>query len=203
MKDSNQIIPIKLSNQFTIYKTKYDREYSKEDFLQVVELNKSLPYIGNFKDDHSLTLNIECKEFKSVDNFFIRTLDSLFDIKTDKVSKHSWIYTQTQDFSADWMHNHKNLHRFVETKYALGKPTPKSYISTTWVCVFYIQIPDKLENGKGDLLFSTEDNKTHRITPEENEIVIFSGDLNHMTLPTDGIPTKRISYVSNFNFNIW
>ena len=87
------------------------------------------------------------------------------------------------------MHDHKCLHRFN-----------KSNLTTQWVCVFYIQIPFKIEKKEGDLLFRDENGIFSKFTPKEREVIIFSGDLHHMTTPNQHSDIERISYVSNFNF---
>ncbi len=189
MKNSNQIEQHKLSNKYTIYKIKYDSFYSKEELIKRVEQNRLLKYKSNIKNNHSVTLNIDCDEFFRIDNFFVSTLKDITNTEIDKISKFSWVYTQTQDFSTDWMHNHKNLHRF-----------DKSKLTTEWVCVYYIQIPPNMIKGEGDLLFKTETGELHSFTPEENQVIIFSGEIDHMTTPSQGSEVKRISYVSNFNF---
>lgn len=191
MKNSNQIQQHKLSEKYTVYKIKYDGLYSKNDFLKRVEQNRLLYYKAEVKNNHSITLNINCKEFESIDKFFIKTLSNIFNKEFNKSSKFSWVYTQTNKFSAEWMHNHKNLHRFN-----------KSFLSTEWVCVFYIQIPSDMRKGEGDLIFKTENDQLYTFTPEENQVVIFSGDIEHMTTPCQNSDVKRISYVSNFNFSL-
>ena len=134
-------------------------------------------------------MNIECEEFKSIDNFFIKSIQSIDNINVDRISKFSWIYTQTKSFSEQWMHAHTKLHRFN-----------KSHLNTQWVCVFYISIPNDMKTDEGNLLFKTEDDKFFSLTPNENEVVIFSGDIQHMTVPNQSSNEDRISYVSNFNF---
>lgn len=180
---------IKLSNKFTIYKTTFKHNFLKKDFKKIIEENKLLYYKTNMQNNHSLEMNIECNEFKSIDNFFIDCLKNIDNIDTNKISKFSWIYTQTKDFSTQWMHAHTHLHRF-----------DKSHLNTQWVCVFYIDIPNEMKSGEGDLLFKDETDKFHSIRPKENDVIIFSGDIQHMTVPNQSSNTDRISYVSNFNF---
>lgn len=178
-----------LSNSFTVYKTNFVNTFSKENFIKRIEENKSL-YLENYiKNNHSLELNIECDEFAAVDNFFIKCLNIINKKTTDKISKFSWIYTQTKNFSTEWMHDHKYLHRFN-----------KSYLNTDWVCVYYIQIPNEMLNGEGNLLFKNENDQFFSFTPKENEVIIFNGNLKHMTIPNKNSNENRISYVSNFNF---
>ena len=178
-----------LSDKFKVYKTTFQSDFTKSDFLKRVEENKSLYYRRDLKDNHSLEMNIECPEFKAIDNFYIRTLQNIDSVDTQSISKFSWVYTQTKDFSAQWMHEHTHLHRF-----------DKSHLNTQWVCVFYISIPDEMKKGEGDLLFKNEKDEFFCFTPRERDVVFFSGDLAHMTVPNQSSDTSRISYVSNFNF---
>jgi hypothetical protein len=180
---------IKLSNQFKIYKTTFKHNFLKDDFKKRIEENKALYYNKEIQNNHSLEMNIECDEFLSIDNFFIKCLKEMDNTITEKISKFSWIYTQTKSFSTQWMHAHTQLHRFN-----------KSHINTKWVCVFYIDIPIEMKSGEGDLLFKDEIDKFHSIKPKENDVIIFDGNIYHMTIPNQSSETDRISYVSNFNF---
>lgn len=182
---------IKLSDKLTVYKTKFNNIFSKEDLKNRIEQNKSLYYDDRMKNNHSLEMNIECPEFAEIDNFFIKCLGTIDNVEIDRVSKFSWIYTQTKDFSEHWMHAHKKLHRFN-----------KSHINTQWVCVYYIEIPFEMKKGEGDLLFKDENGEFFSLTPTENDVIIFGGDVQHMTVPNQSSDTNRISYVSNFNFNL-
>lgn len=180
---------IKLSNTFTIFKTKFETKFSKQDFIKRIEENKSLYLENEIKNNHSLEMNIECPEFKSIDDFFIKCIRLIDNTNIDKISKFSWIYTQTKSFSEQWMHAHTKLHRFNKSK-----------LNTKWVCVFYISIPNNMKSEEGNLVFKNEKNEFFYLIPEENDVIIFSGDIQHMTLPNQSSDTDRISYVSNFNF---
>lgn len=182
---------IKLSDKYTVYKTKFESKFSKGDLIKRIETNKLLYSRSNVRDNHSLEVSIKCPEFEYVDNFFVDTIQKITNCKTDKVSKYSWVYTQTQDFAVNWMDNHKDLHRFQ-----------KSHILTEWVCVLYVQIPPDMVHGEGDLVFRTENNSLHTFTPKENDLLIFSGLLDHMTVPNQSSSMNRISYVSNFSFDL-
>jgi len=180
-----------LSDKFTIHKTTFKHKFSKLDLIKRIEDNKLLYYKNDITKNHSLEFNIECNEFKSIDNFFIQSLQKIDNVDITKKSKFSWIYTQIKTFSEKWMHTHKCLHRFN-----------KSYINTQWVCVLYISIPTDMVNGEGDLLFKNENNEFFSFTPKEGDVVIFSGDIQHMTIPNQSSNDTRISYVSNFNFKL-
>ena len=49
----------------------------------------------------------------------------------------------------------------------------------------------------------TEDKKLHRFVPEENDILIFSGTLNHMVTQIPNAEMDRIVFATNFNLNIY
>jgi hypothetical protein len=180
-----------LSDKFTIYKTTFKHKFSKEDLIKRVEENKMLYYKTDITKNHSLEFNIECSEFKAIDNFFIESLEEIDNVDVSKISKFSWVYTQTKSFSQQWMHAHKSLHRFN-----------KSNISTQWVCVFYISVPTDMIASEGNLLFKTENDEFFSFAPKENDVVFFSGNIQHMTIPNQSSNDIRISYVSNFNFNL-
>jgi len=59
-----------------------------------------------------------------------------------------------------------------------------------------------MKNGEGDLVFKTENADLYRFTPKEYDLLIFSGLLDHMTIPNENSSLDRISYVSNFSFNL-
>lgn len=178
-----------LSDKFKVYKTTFKSSFVKGDFIKRVEENKSLYYKSEIEDKHSLEMNVECPEFKAIDAFFIKTIQAIDNVSIQDVSKFSWVYTQTKDFSAQWMHEHTHLHRF-----------DKSHITTQWVGVFYIAVPDKMKKDEGNLVFKNEQGEFFYFTPKENDVVIFGGDLPHMTVPNQSSDTNRVSYVSNFNF---
>jgi hypothetical protein len=183
--------PFILSDRYTIYKTKFESTFPKKDFIKRIEANKLLYFNSNVRNNHSLEVNLECPEFKYIDNFFINSIQKVVGCTTDRISKYSWVYSQTQDFAVNWMDNHKDLHRFR-----------KSHINTEWVCVLYVQIPPDMVEGEGDLVFKTENNDIYKFTPQENDLLIFSGLLDHMTIPNQSSSMERISYVSNFSFNL-
>jgi hypothetical protein len=183
--------PFILSDRYTIYKTKFESTFPKKDFIKRIEANKLLYFNSNVRNNHSLEVNLECPEFKYIDNFFINAIQKVVGCTTDRISKYSWVYSQTQDFAVNWMDNHKDLHRFR-----------KSHINTEWVCVLYVQIPPDMVEGEGDLVFKTENNDIYKFTPQENDLLIFSGLLDHMTIPNQSSSIERISYVSNFSFNL-
>ncbi len=182
----------KLSDQFTVYKTKYSGNYCREDFIKRILRNKSLIIKKTNKGIDEKRFILECNEFKSVDDFIISTLEEIEQKKINKVAKFSWIYTQTSEETMVDMHKHDFLHYYAD----------KTKLETDWTCVFYVQIPEGLEEKDGNIVFMTEDRKLHSFIPQEKDLLIFSGKLGHMITPIPNAKADRVVYASNFNFNL-
>lgn len=188
----DSIETFKLSEQYTVYRTKYRGEYSKEAFIQRIADNKAVIYKKHFKhfENFEDKFLIACKEFKAVDRQVLDTLETVENKKIEKVAKHSWVYTQRKNFSMN-MHKHDYLLYTTE----------KTSLETQWTCTFYVQLPKNVEKGEGDIVFMTEDKKLHAFVPEENDIIIFRGTLNHMVTQTPDAEVNRVVYATNFNYN--
>lgn len=180
----------KLSDQYTVYRVKYNCNHTKEDFIKRISQNKSLIDKKPIKNVEDRFL-IECSEFKLLNDYIVNVLENIENKKIKNVAKTSWVYTQKKDFNMI-MHKHDYLLYTTE----------KTKLKTEWTCVFYIQIPKKIKEGEGDIIFMTEDKKLHKFTPKENDIMIFSGTLNHMVTPIPNAEIDRVVYASNFNFNL-
>ncbi len=186
----NNIQKFELSKEHIVYKIKYDGTYDKNSFIKRIYDNRDVIYKKPFKHVEDKVL-IKCDEFKSIDDNVIKALELIENKKIKNVAKSSWVYTQKKDFNMI-MHNHIFLEMGVN----------KTKLKTEWTCVFYIQIPKNLKEGEGDIIFMTEDKKLHKFKPEENDIIIFSGTLNHMVTQIPNAEIDRIIYASNFNFNL-
>ena len=75
-------------------------------------------------------------------------------------------------------------------------------LSVFGCCVGVVQIPKDLEGGEGDIIFKTEDKKLFSYTPSENDVLIFSGDLEHMAVPNQSAIEDRLVYASNLSFSL-
>jgi len=180
-----------LSNQYIVYKTKYLENYSKENFIKQIKQNKNIidKKIEKKVEDRIV---IECDEFNLLNQYIVDILSHIENKKINNIAKLSWVYTQKTDFNMI-MHKHDYLYYTTE----------KTSLKTDWTCVFYLQIPQNLQDGEGDVIFMTEDKKLHRFVPEENDILIFSGTLNHMVTQIPNAEMDRIVFATNFNLNIY
>ena len=184
----SKVEEIKLSDKYSLFKTRYTGPFTKNEFIKRVNQNEFIYSNQSDRTLNSVIFHLECNEFKSIDNMVL----NLFDIQSvDKIGKSSWIYTQIKEFKMEWMHTHEYLFSSNQTN-----------LKTEWTYVFYIQIPTDLSNNEGNIIFKTEDDKLHSFEPNENDIFIFSGDIPHMAVPTTNSETKRIVYASNLSFNL-
>lgn len=190
IKNSNQIEQFKLSDKYTIFRTKYNGGYLKEDFLKRTFQNESLYFYKSYKTENSLDIKLECDEFNSINSQVLDFLKEELQCNTDKVAKSSWVYIQSPEFKMHWMHTHEYL-----------ESTNRTNLRTQWTFVFYIQIPPNLKKGEGDIIFETEDKKRHTFVPNENDILIFPGHLPHIAMPTQSGKIDRIVYAANLNFD--
>lgn len=179
-----------LSEKYTIYKTKYTGKFTKADFLKRSSQNEALYFYKSFKTENSLDIEIQCKEFHSVDNQVLDILTNNLNLKIERVAKSSWIYIQVPEFNMHWMHTHEYL-----------ESSNRTNLRTQWTYVFYIQIPEGMVEGDGNLIFETEDKKRHTFIPEELDILIFPGDLPHIAMPSQSGKIDRIVYAGNINYN--
>jgi hypothetical protein len=63
-------------------------------------------------------------------------------------------------------------------------------------------MPNNLKDDEGNIVFMTEDKNIHKFIPKENDILLFSGKLQHMIIPMPNAEMDRIVYATNFNLNI-
>lgn len=179
-----------LSKKYSVYRTFYTGEFSKENFLTRVRQNEDLYFYKSFKTENSLDINLSCIEFKSIDDYVISLLKNDLNLNTEKVAKSNWIYIQTPEFDLQWMHTHE----FLES-------TNRTNLRTQWTYVFYVQIPLNLKQGDGNIIFKTEDGNMHTFIPKEKEILIFPGDLLHIATPSQSGKYDRVVYAGNVNLD--
>jgi hypothetical protein len=85
---------------------------------------------------------------------------------SDKNSTVVWAYVNNKDFYYSAIHNHKN--------------------TATINGVFYFNVPRASKKKQGPIIFLDEkNNEVARHYPEENDLLIFPGTLNHIPLQSN------------------
>ena len=179
---------IKLSEDYTIYKSKYQGLYSKEDFLAAVELNKRF---ASGTENNSVWIEVEDQRFQSINNLIRSSIESISSTKFKTSASHYWIYTQTEGFNIEWMHQHILVH-----------PDSRSNIRTDYTFTFYIQTPKDISGDEGYIVFEDENKNRHKFLPNEGDIFIFPGDIRHTAIPTPKSKTDRIVYAGSICMDV-
>ena len=164
------MIPIKLSEKFTIYKGRYNGEYSIEEFLKYTELNDALAIHTN---DNSVWIEIETECFNSINSYVKTQIEQISLRKIKNYAQHFWVYTQRKGFNLEWMHQHLQVH-----------PFGRSNILADYTFTFYLQTTNEINGDEGCIVFEDENKKRHKFLPEVGDIFIFPADIRHTAIPT-------------------
>jgi hypothetical protein len=178
---------IKLSELYTIYKTKYSWKYSKEDIL--LKYNKNYNLFGQL-DVNTSPIFLNCDEFDSVFKIVFDVTKKLSKGGNDSMSK-KWFYIQKNENTFEKYHAHK----FVDAKQNID-------VLNEWNFCFYLSIPNDLIDDEGKLFFMDENEIEHPISPTEGDIIIFPANLKHKPKLSPNSKGTRISMCGNIAFNL-
>jgi hypothetical protein len=180
---------IKLSKNHTIYKTKYDGQYTIDDFLSLVKFNHENTVHTN---NNSVWIEIESPIFDSINNKIKKHIEEITGKEFINYAKHNWVYTQRKNFDMEWMHQHIQVH-----------PPGRSTILSDYTFTFYLQTTDEISGDEGKIIFQTEDGIKHKFLPQVGDIFIFDGDLRHTAMPTPNSEKERIVFAGSFCVDIF
>ena len=180
--------PIKLSEQYTIYKGRYNELYDIQDFLNLVEINHKNTIHSN---NNSVWIEIESPVFDSINNQVKKCIEDISGRKFINYAKHTWVYTQRKGFDMEWMHQHMQVH-----------PPGRSLIKSDYTFTFYLQTTDGISGDEGCIVFEDENKKRHKFLPTVGDIFIFPGDIRHTAIPTPNSDKERIVYAGSFCIDI-
>lgn len=180
---------LKLSNRYSIFKTKYNGEYSLNDFLSLVEFNHKNTFHNS---NNSVWIEIESPIFDSINNQIKNCIEQISGKQFLHYAKHTWVYTQREGFKLEWMHQHLQVH-----------PPNRSYINSDYTFTFYLQTIDDIIGDEGMIIFQDETGEKHQFLPKEGDIFIFPGDLRHTAIPTPNSKKERIVYAGSYCIDIF
>lgn len=180
--------PIKLSEKFTIYRGKYNNEFSIDEFLKYVELNDRMVIHTN---DNSVWIEIESECFQSINSYIKNQIENITNKKFTNYAQHYWVYTQKKGFNLEWMHQHIQVH-----------PSGRSNILTDYTFTFYLQTTDEINGDEGCIVFEDENKQRYKFLPQVGDIFIFPADIRHTAIPTPNSGKKRIVYAGSFCIDI-
>lgn len=179
---------VKLTHKTSIYRTNYNWEYSQEAFIdrayEVERFSEGKPWWLSplLKNNAVMYLLFDCLEFRSINSFALESCKQISNTNPKEWTIRNWVYISDEVSELelnkaisegkkdhDW-HIHSTIYDSFEQ------------IKTDWTFCFYIQVPDKLKDNEGKVVFKTEDKKLHYFLPEEGNVYLFPGNLEHSTV---------------------
>lgn len=156
---------------------------------------EDLDFIGNLKEYNKLD---------SICNICIDFCKKIWnsDIGEDfnKVNMDSWVNVVRSKDPVQIQFKHdelKGVDKF-HTHTKINKDNNKFYPNYTWV--YYIQMPDVMEDEDGVLYFRGENDKEYWIRPEEDDIIIMPGWMPHAPNNAPKATIDRIVIAGNVGF---
>lgn len=184
-----------LSNEVKIYKTKFISPYPSDRTIEMIRTNL---LVNKRTTDDRIHYNVgpgiqsplilKCPEIDTIIDHAVNTCRLLYNKDVVGHLIHSWIAVSRNDRTKISWHKHINF------------APPYNFVETDLTFTYYIQMPDNLSNDDGMLLFKTKDDKIHKFLPEENDLFIFSPDLEHVVEWNKESTKERIVLASNIKF---
>lgn len=178
---------IKLNNEISIYKTKYNWEYPKSVIIN--RLNDIRKFKSHFQlskdnveiiDEKYFYFLFDCVEFQSINRFILKCASEILQQPIKEWAIENWVYVVNND-SKDLELNNKINNGELEHKWHTHPTVYVDFtpIVTDFTFVFYVQMPDGLVGTEGNIGFRTESGYETFILPEEGDIILFPGTLEH------------------------
>ncbi len=203
-----------------IYKTKLDLSKFKDEILAECEAIIKLDTTGHA--DHSVGYDIDLiiDDFGKIDiqNRFGEIAQIGIDcclellqtrnIIYSKIFNYNWINVSTPKHSRfdpsrpskyDYpelltYHSHNTTTYLYEGEVFNNRPIPE------YTFVYYIQMPDNLNDDDGVLSIKGADGKKYSILPEEGDLLVFSAGLLHSPYPAFNSSKDRIIFGGDVGF---
>lgn len=202
---------ISFSEKTVIYKTKLHDLIPHKDVIlkKCEEVVKSQPgvktdgygYIINYNDLNFLgKIDIQNK-LDEVVQMGIDACIKLYEenqIPYNRVQTDGWVNVvrAKNPVQHNFMENMQKYHVHTEINKTSGTFTP------TYTYVYYVQMPNNLENEDGVLYFLDENGKEHFVLPEEGDLIIMHGDLPHAPNHALKSTRDRIVFAGNVGFEM-
>lgn len=167
----------------------------KTDGFEYMKFDKNINFIGeiniNKKLDEVVQLSINaCKELYTQSN------DNVF----NRINTDSWINVVRSKNPVQIQFKHSEIkgvnkyHTHTEINKAMKSFTPD------YTYVYYIQMPDVMENEEGVLYFKSKNKKEYYIRPEEDDLIILPADMPHAPNNAENSTIDRVVLAGNVGF---
>ena len=192
-----------------IWKTKLNRINDKSVFLKEAyshkeslshvktdgygyknEWNENLNFIGEFKIETKLDEIVQLGVNKCVEIYKEKN------INYNKINTDAWINVVRSDnpvqdnfYNGEKYHTHTNINKLTKTFFP------------HYTYVYYIQMPDIMNDDDGVLYFKGENEKEYWIRPEEDDLIIMEGWMPHAPNNAPNSTLDRIVMAGNVGFD--
>ena len=171
---------INLNNEVIIYKSNLNLEpkFNKQTFIEKLITVDSLVKTTNQKNA-ALTPGRQSSLSRMYIPELIFIKDNICKLlsKTFKISNNfiidDWLYCSDRDN----VHTGYHAHNVLASK--KNNINHIDNLKTDYTFTYYVQMPNNLKDNQGKLYFKTKSCYEFSILPEECDIFIFSGDLQH------------------------
>lgn len=191
-------------NSTFIWKTKLNRLGDKSNFLKEANLiiqsqpnikTDAFPYIKSNNEDTQEKLD----EIVKISINYCKNLYKEKNIKYNKINHNAWINVVRSIKPVQLKYNQINgVNKFhIHTEI---KEKSKSFIPD-FTYVYYIQMPDIIENEDAVLYFKGENGQEYYILPEEDDLIIMPADMPHGPTNAPKSTIDRIVFAGNVGFD--
>jgi hypothetical protein len=174
------MIEINLNNEVIIYKSNLNLEpkFDKQTFIEKLITVDSLVKTTNQKNGadapgrQSSLSKIYIPELIFIKDNICKLLSKTFKISNDFII-YDWLYYSDNDNTYTGYHTHDLLGPKKSNINHIDN------LKTDYTFTYYVQMPNNLKDNQGKLFFKTKLGYESSILPEEGDIFIFPGDLQH------------------------
>lgn len=197
------------SEKTVLYKTKLSTMVGHKDTIlkKCEEIIAAQPgvktdgygYIINYNDmDFMGKINVNNKLDEVIQLSINSCIELYQETKTpyNRIQTDGWVNVvrAKNPVQHNFMENMQKYHVHTEINKTSGTFTP------TYTYVYYIQMPNNLENEDAVLYFLDENGKDYFILPEEGDLIIMHGDTPHAPNHALKSTKDRIVYAGNVGF---
>jgi hypothetical protein len=197
-------------NTTFIWKTKLNLSYNKNSLLKEAysviesqsniktdafgykkEWNGNLDFTGNFKIQTKLDEIVQiginkCKEIYNETH-----------INYNKINIDAWVnVVRSKNPVQQNFHNGNKYHNHIDINKEM-----KSFIPN-YTYVYYIQMPDVMNDDDGVLYFKSKEGKEYWVRPEEDDLIIMMADVPHAPNSAPNSTLDRIVIAGNVGFEM-
>ncbi len=192
---------INLNNEVIIYKSNLNLEpkFDKQRFIEKLITIDSLVKTTNQKfgpiapGRQSNLSGMYIPELIFIKNNICRLLSETFKISNNFII-YDWLYYSDKDNAYTGYHTHDILAPIKSSVNHIDN------LKTDYSFTYYVQMPNNLKDNQGKLYFKTKSGYEFSILPEEDDIFIFPGDLQHKPEINPNSTKSRIVVAGNVAF---